>query len=75
MLPSQTEPRCKSLPIDAALLERMGMLARLHPGATVSLARRQPSCAVLPQRVTLHVDGVAADEVELPTPTEPNDVA
>jgi hypothetical protein len=66
MLPTEPEPHRSSLPIDAALLERMGMLARLHPGSTVSLVRRRTRCAALPQRVTIHVDGVAADEVVLP---------
>lgn len=63
--------RSKALSIDAALLERMGMLARRHPGRTVSLARDGSLSPLLREKVVLHVDGEAALEVEAGPPDEP----
>jgi len=55
--------RSKPLSIDAALLERMGSLARGFPGRTVSLARPSDLPPSLAEKVVLHLDGVAAAEV------------
>jgi hypothetical protein len=67
--------RSKPLSIDAALLERMGILARGFPGRTVSVARAgQRSDAVI-EKVVLHLDGVAADEIVASALHPPNDAA
>jgi hypothetical protein len=55
----RSKPRC----IDAALLERMGDLARGFPGRTVSIARPSRRSRNLAERIVLHLDGVAADEI------------
>lgn len=55
--------RSKTLCIDAAMLERMGYLARGFPGRTVSAARSQRRSRHVAEKVILHIDGVAADEV------------
>jgi hypothetical protein len=67
--------RSKPLSIDAALLERMGMLARGFPGRTVSLARASERSDALVEKVVLHLDGVAADEIVASELEEPNDAA
>jgi hypothetical protein len=67
--------RSKPLSIDAALLERMGMLARGFPGRTVSLARPPERSDALVEKVVLHLDGVAADEIVASELDEPNDAA
>ncbi len=55
-----TSLRSKPLSIDAALLERMGSLARGFPGRTVSLAQPTDLPHALARKVVLHLDGVAA---------------
>jgi hypothetical protein len=67
--------RSKALSIDAALLERMGVLARRHPGHTVSLARDRALSPILREKVVLHVDGEAALEFDAGPPTEPTHAA
>lgn len=55
---------CSKIPcIDAALLERMGRLAHGFPGRTISLARAGNRSRTVPEKVVLHIDGVAADTV------------
>lgn len=49
--------------IDAALLERMGDLARGFPGRTVSIARPPHRSRHVAEKIVLHIDGVAADEI------------
>ena len=58
-----TNARSKPLSIDAALLERMGRLARGFPGRTVSVARSPERSDAVVEKVVLHLDGVAADEI------------
>ena len=56
--------RSKRMCIDAALLERMGFLARGFPGRTISAARAQRRSRHVAEKVVVHIDGVAADEVQ-----------
>ena len=70
-----TARRSKPLSIDAALLERMGMLARGFPGRTVSVARACQRSDAVVEKVVLHLDGVAADEIVAAALLEPNDAA
>ena len=67
--------RSKPLSIDAALLERMGRLARGFPGRTVSAARPAERSDALVEKVVLHLDGVAADELVASALDPPNDAA
>ena len=67
--------RSKRICIDAALLERMGFLARGFPGRTISAARSHRRSRHVAERVVVHIDGVAADEVREGVAPEHDDAA
>jgi len=67
--------RSKPKSIDAALLERMGDLARGFPGRTVSIARPSRRSRHVRERIVLHIDGVAADEISESAAPRHNDAA
>lgn len=66
-----TKSRC----IDATLLERMGDLARGFPGRTISIARPSRRSRNVAEKIVLHIDGVAADEISEGPATERHDAA